>query len=125
MNAIGRQKCNDIVRDPDFCCRLIWALPPLCIAGPSKLYPGKEEAHIVVNGGRGRAWVRIIRQLPNGGPLHFLLLQDRPEGESPPYVAWSVPLDPYFLGLLDLDQDPFVRGMDPAPDPDPSIIKKK
>jgi hypothetical protein len=28
-----------------------------------------------------------------------------------------------FLGLLDLDPDPLVRGMDP--DPDPSIIKEK
>jgi hypothetical protein len=30
-----------------------------------------------------------------------------------------------FLGLPDLDSDPLVRGMDPAPDPDPSIIKQK
>ncbi len=38
-----------------------------------------------------------------------------------------------FLGLLDPDPDPLVRGMDPdlapdpylAPDPDPSIIKQK
>jgi hypothetical protein len=33
-----------------------------------------------------------------------------------------------FLGLLDPDQDLFVRGMDPDPDPaldpDPSIIKQ-
>jgi hypothetical protein len=31
-----------------------------------------------------------------------------------------------FLGLMDLDPDPLVRGMDPdlAPDPDPSIIKQ-
>jgi hypothetical protein len=33
-----------------------------------------------------------------------------------------------FLGLLDPDPDPLVRGMDPDPDaaldPDPSIIKK-
>jgi hypothetical protein len=29
-----------------------------------------------------------------------------------------------FLGLLDLDPDTLVRGMDPAPDPDPSIISK-
>jgi hypothetical protein len=30
-----------------------------------------------------------------------------------------------FLGVLDLDLDPLVRGMDPdtAPDPDPSITK--
>jgi hypothetical protein len=28
-----------------------------------------------------------------------------------------------FLGLLDPDPDPLVRGMDP--DPDPSIIKQK
>jgi hypothetical protein len=28
-----------------------------------------------------------------------------------------------FLGLM--DPDPLVRGMDPAPDPDPSIIKQK
>ncbi len=30
-----------------------------------------------------------------------------------------------FLGLLDLDPDPLVRGMDPDPGPDPSIIKQK
>jgi hypothetical protein len=30
-----------------------------------------------------------------------------------------------FLGLLGPDPDPLVRGMDPKPDPDPSIIKKK
>jgi hypothetical protein len=32
-----------------------------------------------------------------------------------------------FLGLLDPQQDPLVRGMDPNPDPapDPSIIKQK
>jgi hypothetical protein len=29
-----------------------------------------------------------------------------------------------FLGLLDLDPDPLVRGMDPDPTPDPSIIRK-
>jgi hypothetical protein len=29
-----------------------------------------------------------------------------------------------FLGLLDPDPDPLVRGMDPDPDPDHSIIKK-
>jgi hypothetical protein len=33
-----------------------------------------------------------------------------------------------FLGLLDPDPDPLVRGMDPdsgpAPDPDPSILSK-
>ncbi len=31
--------------------------------------------------------------------------------------------DPYFLGLLDPDPDPLVRGMDP--DPDSSITKEK
>jgi hypothetical protein len=32
-----------------------------------------------------------------------------------------------FLGLLEPDPDPLVRGMDPdwAPDPDPSTIKQK
>ncbi len=30
-----------------------------------------------------------------------------------------------FLGLLDQDPDPLVRGMDPDSDPDPSIIKFK
>jgi hypothetical protein len=30
-----------------------------------------------------------------------------------------------FLGLLDPDPDPLVRGMDPDLDPDPSITKKK
>jgi hypothetical protein len=30
-----------------------------------------------------------------------------------------------FLGLLDPDPDSLVRGTDPAPDPDPSIIKQK
>jgi hypothetical protein len=32
-----------------------------------------------------------------------------------------------FLGLLDPDPDPLVKGMDPDPDPipDPSIIKQK
>jgi hypothetical protein len=30
-----------------------------------------------------------------------------------------------FLGLLDPDPDPLVRGTDPAPAPDPSIIKQK
>jgi hypothetical protein len=30
-----------------------------------------------------------------------------------------------FLGLLDPDPDPLVRGMDQDPDPDPSIIKQK
>ncbi len=30
-----------------------------------------------------------------------------------------------FLGLLDPDLDPFVRDMDPAPDPDRSFIKQK
>jgi hypothetical protein len=29
-----------------------------------------------------------------------------------------------FLGLLDPDPDPLVRGMDPDPSPDPSIIMK-
>jgi hypothetical protein len=31
--------------------------------------------------------------------------------------------DPHFLGLL--DPDPLVRGIDPDPAPDPSIIKQK
>jgi hypothetical protein len=31
--------------------------------------------------------------------------------------------DPHVLGLL--DPDPLVRGMDPDPDPEPSIIRKK
>jgi hypothetical protein len=30
-----------------------------------------------------------------------------------------------FLGLLDPDPDPLVRGMDPNPTPDPPIIKPK
>jgi hypothetical protein len=30
-----------------------------------------------------------------------------------------------FLGNLDPEPDPFVRGTDPAPDLDPSIIKQK
>jgi hypothetical protein len=30
-----------------------------------------------------------------------------------------------FLGLMDPEPDPLVSGMDPAPDPDPSIIKQK
>ncbi len=30
-----------------------------------------------------------------------------------------------FLGLLDPDPDLLVRGMEPAPDPDPSITKQK
>jgi hypothetical protein len=30
-----------------------------------------------------------------------------------------------FLGLLDPDPDPLVRGMDPDPDLDPSNIKQK
>ncbi len=30
-----------------------------------------------------------------------------------------------FLGLPDLDPDPLFRGMDPAPNPDPSSIKQK
>jgi hypothetical protein len=30
-----------------------------------------------------------------------------------------------FLGLMDPDPVPLVRGMDPAPDPDSSIIKQK
>jgi hypothetical protein len=30
-----------------------------------------------------------------------------------------------FLGLLDPDPDPSVRGMDPDPDLDPSITKQK
>ncbi len=32
-----------------------------------------------------------------------------------------------YLGPLDPDPDPLIRGMDlyPAPDPDPSIIKQK
>ena len=29
-----------------------------------------------------------------------------------------------FLGLLDPDPDPLVKGMDPDPDPDTSIIKQ-
>jgi hypothetical protein len=33
--------------------------------------------------------------------------------------------DPHFLGLLDPDPDPSVRGMDPDPDLDPSITKQK
>jgi hypothetical protein len=30
-----------------------------------------------------------------------------------------------FLGFIDPDLDPLVRGMDPDPDSDPSIIKQK
>jgi hypothetical protein len=30
-----------------------------------------------------------------------------------------------FLGLPDTDPDPFVRGMDPDPTPDPYIIMQK
>jgi hypothetical protein len=30
-----------------------------------------------------------------------------------------------FLGLPDTDPDPLVRGKDPVPDPDRSIIKQK
>ncbi len=30
-----------------------------------------------------------------------------------------------FLSLVDLNPDPLVRGMDPGPDPDPSITKAK
>ncbi len=33
--------------------------------------------------------------------------------------------DQHVLGLLDQDPDPLVGGIDPAPDPDPSIIKQK
>jgi hypothetical protein len=33
--------------------------------------------------------------------------------------------DPLFLGLLDPDPDPSIRGMDPDQDPDRSIIKPK
>jgi hypothetical protein len=33
--------------------------------------------------------------------------------------------DPCVLGLLDADPDPLVRGMDPDPNPDPSITKQK
>ncbi len=33
------------------------------------------------------------------------------------------PLDRMFLGLLDPDPDPLIRGIDP--DPDPSITKQK
>jgi hypothetical protein len=41
--------------------------------------------------------------------------------------AFKKPVLRMFLGLLDPDPDPLVRGMDtdPAPDPDPSIIKQK
>ncbi len=35
------------------------------------------------------------------------------------------PPDPHVLGLLDPNPDPLVRGMDPDPDPYPSIIKQK
>ncbi len=35
------------------------------------------------------------------------------------------PQDLYVLSLLDPDPDPFVQGRDPAPAPDPSIIKQK
>jgi hypothetical protein len=35
------------------------------------------------------------------------------------------PPDQNVLSLLDADPNPLVRGMDPAPDPDPSIIKQK
>ncbi len=37
----------------------------------------------------------------------------------------SDPSDPYVLGLLDPDPDTLVRGLDPDPAPDPSIIKLK
>jgi hypothetical protein len=40
-------------------------------------------------------------------------------------VADPDPSDSYISGLLDPDLDPLVRGMDPYPDPDPSIIKEK
>ncbi len=39
------------------------------------------------------------------------------------YITSVADPDPYDLGLP--DTDPFVRGTDPAPDPDPSIIKQK
>jgi hypothetical protein len=39
-------------------------------------------------------------------------------------VADPDPNDPYVLGLLDLDSDPVVRGTDPDPTLDPSIIKQ-
>ncbi len=32
------------------------------------------------------------------------------------------PPDPHVLGLLDLDPDPVVRGVDPALDPDPKTL---
>jgi hypothetical protein len=37
----------------------------------------------------------------------------------------NVPVVYMFLGLLDPAPDPLVRGMDPDPAPDPSIIKQK
>jgi hypothetical protein len=35
------------------------------------------------------------------------------------------PSDPYVFGPSDPNPDPLVRGMDTAPDPDPSITKQK
>ncbi len=45
------------------------------------------------------------------------------------FLTWQKePFVHIFLGLLDPDPDPLVRGMDPDPDPaldpDPSIIKE-
>jgi hypothetical protein len=41
-----------------------------------------------------------------------------------PVLRIRIHLSHMFLSLLDLVPDPLVRGMDPTPDPDPSIIKQ-
>ena len=55
-------------------------------------------------------------------PLSHSVARSVADPDSNPDPPDPDPPDPHVLGLLDTDQDPLVRGMDP--DPDPSIIKQ-
>ncbi len=49
---------------------------------------------------------------------------DPPDPNPDPPDPNPDPPDKYVLGLLDADPNPLVRGLDPDPAPDPSIIKQ-
>jgi hypothetical protein len=84
-------------------------LPPSPVAAAAGSLPSYSPPRIAV-----QAAIKDIRKVT---PSQNILTKIS--------VADPDPLDPYVLGLLDPDQNPLVRGLDPALDQDPSITKQK
>ncbi len=64
---------------------------------------------------------------PDANPDPSIFIIELHDANKKPVLGIRIHRIHMFLGLLDPDLDPSVRGMnpDPAPDPDPSITKQK